>query len=66
MDQGSKGSLYLEQAIQAEIRGLNIDDAFALYLMDVSRNVVVNYYKFAAVFIFYLRKFFNMSGWDLM
>lgn len=56
--------MYLLTLQDEERSHLNIDDILALYLVDISEIVIVNFYKAVVVFIQLYRNCLNEIGWD--
>lgn len=59
-----KGTLYLANLNDEERSLLKIDQALAIFLVDLAEQVIVNFYKLSAVFIQLLKSFLNEFGWD--
>jgi hypothetical protein len=56
----------LVQMSAEEIKELKMDTIFALFLIDLSEKVIVNFYKTLVVFVELYRDWVNEEGWDML
>ncbi|CDW88922.1 zinc carboxypeptidase family [Stylonychia lemnae] len=61
-----KGTLYLANLTDEERLLLNLDQILAIYLIDISEYVIVNFYKALSVFVQLYRNCMNEIGWDFI
>lgn len=59
-----KGTLYLAHLTDEERALLKIDQILAIFLIDMSEQVIVNFYKALTVFVQLYRNCLNEVGWD--
>eukprot|EP00347_Sterkiella_histriomuscorum_P012296 403369133 len=59
-----KGTLYLANLTDEERGQLKIDQILAIFLIDMSEQVIVNFYKAVTVFVTLYRNCLNEIGWD--
>mmetsp|Transcript_7492 Transcript_7492/g.6802 ORF Transcript_7492/g.6802 Transcript_7492/m.6802 type:complete len:106 (-) Transcript_7492:3519-3836(-) len=61
-----RATKYLIQLSEEDLKELKIDHILALFLIDYSEKVIVNFYKTLVVFVQLYRDWVNFEGWNLV